>query len=304
MKLIGQLEQACIRTVLKLSELSPRTDYRNISYSEGLKETIITDPIISLKVNDDGIFEASEDYQGVSTTHAPAICEARLIDYILGSRRVKAQYRNLLSSKESDVNSAWLIVTAYYTAFFSAIELCRLHGIFPIHLDKSDLASISDRAEGSDEQKKQLRLREGNFLGRLSGSKITFYPNGSQPHQSAWTELNNILSKVSRESDCPEIVSIFRILKSERQWINPSTLRNNWNYKRADHFVNGSLAINFRKLLGNTKGTQNWLVDVKHASPENQIVALAAITETFSMPVISALDRITTSGTLEKNILN
>lgn len=303
MKLIGQLEQACIKTALNLSELSPRTDYRNISYSEGLKETIISDPIISLTVNDEGIFEASEEYQGIHTTNAPAICEARLIDYILGSRRVKAQYRNLLSSKESDVNSAWLIVTAYYTAFFSAIELCRLYGVFPMYLDKSDLASISGRAKGSAEQKQILRQREGNFLGRLSGSKITFQPNGSQPHQSAWNELSSILNRVSKESDAPEIVSIFRILKSERQWINPSTLRNNWNYKRPDHFVNGSLAVNFRKLLGNTKGTQSWLIDVKHASPENQIVALAAITETFSKPVISALDRITTSGTLEQNTL-
>ncbi|BCQ60786.1 hypothetical protein PBOI14_25360 [Pseudomonas sp. Boi14] len=303
MKLISHLEDNCVAAIASLAEVSQRTDYSRITYNDGLKYSILYDPLVEITVESSTSFSISERIDGDLTLYGPSICEGRLVDFVLGAKRVKAQYDNLLSSKNSNVNTGWLIVTAYYSAFFAAIEMARLHGLLPMSLAAGDIGLLLSKIAGPDELVQEFsNSPPQNFVGEISGNKIIYRSSGAKPHVAAWDQVRkHILKGVVDKTGWIEAVILMYFLSGERSWKHPSDLRNEWNYKRADLFIKNNLGIQFRKLIGNADGGQKWLTQIKHADAENQISILAALAETLCTPITKSLERVRNSGIMERN---
>lgn len=303
MKLIGHLEDNCVAAIASLAEISQRTDYSRITYNDGLKYSILFDPLVEVTAETSTSFSISERIDGNLIIDGPSICEGRLVDFVLGAKRVKAQYENLLASKNSNVNTGWLIVTSYYSAFFAAIEMARLHGLLPMSLAADDVAQLLSKITGPETLIQQFsNSPPQNFIGEICGNKIIFRSSGAKPHVAAWDQVRkHVLKGVVDKTGWIEAAILMYFLSGERNWKHPSDLRNEWNYKRADLFTKNSRGIQFRKLIGNADGGQKWLAQIKHADEESQISILAALTETLCTPITKSLERVRNSGIMERN---
>lgn len=302
MKLIGYLEDNCVATIASLAECSSRTDYSRVTFNDGLKSSILHDTLVEVLVESPTSFSISERIDGDLILSGPSISEGRLVDFVLGAKRVKAQHDNLLASRNSNINTGWLIVTAYYSAFFAAIEIARLYGYFPMSLAVDDVAYLETKLTGSADLVQQFSNSiPRNFVGEVSGNKIIFRSSGDKPHVAAWDQVRkHVLKDVVDSMGWVEAAILMCFLSGDRSWKNPSELRNEWNYKRADLFAKTSRGIQFRKLIGNADGGQKWLAQTKHADDENQISILAALTETLCTPIKNSLERVHLSGIMER----
>lgn len=303
MKLISHLEDSCVAAIARLAEISQRTDYSRITYNDGLKYSILHDPLVEVTVESPTSFSISERIDGDLILEGPSICEGRLVDFVLGAKRVKAQYDNLLASKNSNVNTGWLIVTAYYSAFFAAIEMARLHGLLPMSLASEDIRTLLSKMSGPSNLTQQFAgSPPQNFIGEVSGNKIIYRSSGAKPHVAAWDQVRkHVLKGVVDKTGWIEAAILIYFLSGERSWKPPSELRNDWNYKRADLFIKNNRGIQFRKLIGNADGGQKWLMQIKHADEENQISILAALAETLCTPITKSLERARNSGIMERS---
>lgn len=310
MKLIGYLEDKCVAEIANLAKISQRTDYIHITYNDGLKYSILHDPLVEVTIESPTSFSISERIDGNLTIRGPSICEGRLVDFILGANRVMSQYRNLLKSKKAGVNTGWLIVTAYYSAFFAAIEMTRLHGFFPMSLTGSDFNLISRKrgdstVRSSDDTtsciQKFFSDPPQNFIGEISKNKIIFRSSGTKPHLAAWDQVKkHVIKGIVEKNGWIEAVNLMLFLSGERSLKSPSDLRNEWNYKRADLFIRENYGKEFIKLIGNADGGQKWLSQFKHATEENQISIMAALVETLCCPIEKSLERVHNSGIMER----
>lgn len=302
MKLIGHLEGNCVASIARLAGFSSRTDFSRVTFNDGLKYSILHDPLVEVLVESSTSFSISERIDGDLILDGPSISEGRLVDFVLGAKRVKAQHDNLVASSKANVNTGWLIVTAYYSAFFAAIEIARLHGYFPMSLASEDTSALKMKLRG----KKTLVAQFAdsiprNYVGEVSGNKIIFRSSGDKPHVAAWDQIRkHVLKDVVDSLGWVEAVILMWFLSGDRSWQNPSDLRNEWNYKRADLFARSSRGIQFRKLIGNADGSQKWLAQAKHADDENKISILAALAETLCTPVTQSLERVHSSGIFER----
>lgn len=303
MKLIGYLENNCVTAIANLAECSSRTDYSRVTFNDGLKYSILHDPLVEVIVESPTSFSISERIDGDLIISGPSISEGRLVDFVLGAKRVKAQYDNLLASRESNVNTGWLIVTAYYSAFFAAIEIARLYGYFPMSLADEDVRYLELKLTGNTDIIRRFSgSRPKNFVGEVSGNKIIFRASGDKPHVAAWDQIRkHVFKDMVDSTGWVEAVILMNFLSGDRSWKNPSELRNEWNYKRADLFAKTSRGIQFRKIIGNADGGLKWLAQTKHADEESQISILAALVETLCTPIKNSLERVRSSGIMERN---
>lgn len=303
MKLIGHLENNCVATIASLAECSSRTDYSRVTFNDGLKYSILNDPLVEVLIESDTSFSISERIDGDLILSGPSISEGRLVDFVLGAKRVKAQHDNLLASRMANVNTGWLIVTAYYSAFFAAIELVRLYGYLPMSLAIEDIRSLELKLTGNAGLIHQFsKSSPRNFVGQVSGNKIIFRSSGDKPHVAAWDQVRkHVFKDVVDSMGWIEAAILMNFLSGARNWKHPSELRNEWNYKRADLFAKTSRGIQFRKIIGNAESSQRWLAQSKHADEESQISILAALVETLCTPIKNSLDRVNSSGIMERN---
>ncbi|MHB8090535.1 MAG: hypothetical protein ACYDH8_02825 [Syntrophales bacterium] len=166
----------------------------------------------------------------------------------------------LSANKESP--KAWLIVTAYYHSFFSAILISRLLGRFSCYFSQTEISNIRCSASNSA----RIDLCPGNYVGYYVSCKdnsvrIRFKYEGDKPHFTAW---KNLCDKVQADAHTSisdtgrrNRIQLFRSILNDsvRSWPLPSDIRNKWNYSDISLYSKkgDDIASEFAVFLGNNK---------------------------------------------------
>jgi hypothetical protein len=286
------LSDLCTKTLSTTkTEKINEPNIERLSYKNSFKYSLLHQAEIRIEIRSPTSFSIFEGESDLPDANGKNISEARLTDFFLGANRVKTHYQDLIKAKNAHMSSAWLLVTAYYCCFFSCIELLKINNHIQIGFDAEDLSLLQTRATGVDKAaffaKPPL-----NFIGQFHANKIVFESNGDKPHQAAWQHLNKILNSAFKGKSWVEVEMLKKILSE--QHLNPSRVRNNWNYKRPDYFgIKGELfGIQFKKLLGNPKGASEWLVKNGSTAEPDDSSRIAAMCEILAPAVIDAYDRI------------
>ena len=178
-----------------------------------------------------------------------------------------------------------------YCAFFSCIELLKAINYIQIGFDPNDLKLLQARATG---QHKAAFFESNslNFIGQIYGNKIVFESSGAKPHAAAWSNLYDALATIFKGKTWTEIEILKKILSDPA--LNPSRIRNNWNYKRPDYFgsTGENFGIQFKKLLGNPRGSKDWLLRNGTSAEQDDSSRIAALCEILAPSIIDAYDRI------------
>ncbi|MDO6559910.1 hypothetical protein [Paraglaciecola chathamensis] len=156
-------------------------------------------------------------------------------DFYFSYQKVQEHTNCFIGPSVKHLPVTWLIVGAYYSAFYSAIELGRLFGIYNIYLNKVHCDSIASHTEGNKS------IDRGNYIGIVKRDidkyvTIRFSSREkSPPHDLAWKNILEILNGNNANDVRPAKVEILKlcksILNSSNQLINtPNNVRNDWNY--------------------------------------------------------------------------
>lgn len=131
-----------------------------------------------------------------------------------------------------------------------------------------------------------------NFVGSIYAGKIKFTSSGDKPHQTSWIKLKEIINNIFPNKNWPELATIDKILSDPL--LNPSTVRNNWNYKRADYFGMTGENINtqFKKLITNPSSAVKWLERNNQSTNSDDGCRIIALCEVLAPAVIDARNRL------------
>ncbi len=207
----------------------------------GVKECILAGNGVDVTVLDEKSFsvniQAERYYEALATSF--------FYSYEKISRQ-RVALDLLIADKKSP--GAWMLVTAYYQAFYAAIELSRLMGIYNTSLDQNHLSRINEINKSSQKLSCDgVFVGSVDYLGPLSNAiTIRFSKNSkTKPHSLAWSNLRSQLNKndlikntdIIRQS---RILTLKEIIdeKLNRNWPTPSILRNDWNYALLDAYSN------------------------------------------------------------------
>lgn len=257
--------------------------------ADSLKQAIIEDPFIEITAVSEGSFKAF-------TSNGTLFKQATIRDFFCGYTRVKGQYKTLGSLKPGKIAPPWDLTTAYYCAFFSAIELLRLRGIYQVSFDDGEHSELIGKAKGNP----GLLEKTQNFTGRISasGEEIIFTSNAQKPHQSVWRNTNEsiIKSLIKKHPEWKEAHTLDLITSGSNNWSRPSDIRNEWNYKKTEFYssISAPLTSEFYSLIESPRAACLWLERSMGASPDERMLAssVAAICEVLSSSVISAFENL------------
>lgn len=286
------LSDLCTKTFKKVNQdFGNDTTTKSLTYKNSFKYSLLHQAQIKVEIRSPTSFSIFEGEPDLPEANGQVISEARLTDFLLGASRVKTHYEDLMKAKDAHISSAWLLVTAYYCCFFSCIELLKITDRIQIGFDSEDLNLLESRATGQH----KAAFFQGNtlnFVGQFHANKIVFESTGAKPHAAAWTHLNSALATIFKGKAWEEIEMLRRILSDPA--LNPSRVRNNWNYKRPDYFgaAGEKFGIQFKKLLGNPKGSKDWLVRNGATAGQDDSSRIAALCEILAPSIINAYDRV------------
>jgi hypothetical protein len=125
--------------------------------------------------------------------------ESLASDFYYSLQKVTRQREALELMLGNQCPSAWLLVTAYYHAFYAAVQVSRLTGYYNMSIDSSQVDRINDLNESHERlASPSAYLGSGVFLDTNSDSiKIVFKKNGTKPHQLAWSNISRCLTDVA-----------------------------------------------------------------------------------------------------------
>ncbi len=210
-----------------------RVGFRRVDYDfkphirDTLKETLLTGEGIDLVIFSEREFELK----------VPEHLYSKIIatDFYFSFQKVQEHMKSFLGSSVKHLPTPWLIVGAYYSAFYSAVELGRLFGIYNLYLKKEHCDSITSYVEGN------LKIDRGNYIG-IVNTEVDKYISirfssreKSPPHDLAWQNILKIITQnnISDVRDSKvELLKLWKsILNSSNPLINtPNNVRNDWNY--------------------------------------------------------------------------
>lgn len=196
------------------------------------KETLINGENIDVKIFGEREFEVK-----ISQNNFFQILAT---DFYFSMQKVSEQ-SEFLSSPAKKVPIAWLLVSAYYSAFYSAIELSKLFGKYNLYLKKEHCKLLLSQTSSS------LNLESGNYIGVIDYNVSDYITirfsatQKSQPHDLAWRNMLEIM-KFHRDEDIRDKkIESMKFVKtvlnaSEKILQTPNNVRNNWNYSYANAY--------------------------------------------------------------------
>ncbi|MGR5331502.1 hypothetical protein [Photobacterium damselae] len=198
-----------------------------------LKETLLNGDRCSVKLLSDREFEVKIPenlYHEIVAT-----------DFCFSLQKVKEQSKFLTSKSLDNIPTSWVIVSAYYSAFYSAVELSKLFGIYNLYLKKEHCDTILTHADGGD------KLDRGNYRG-IVNSDITDYitirfsaSESVPPHDLAWKNMLRIVEFNNVNELRATKVGVYKLIKgvlntSGAHIQTPNNVRNDWNYSFANAY--------------------------------------------------------------------
>ena len=281
------LSDQCTRKLSSYISVSRISDIDKINFRSSLKYSILNDPFITIDIDSDlniHVFDSTESGKSKIST----INSARVSDFILGANRVEQQYKSVEKLNELEDCSAWIVVSAYYAAFFSAIEIGKLYNFIPFNLDEEDLKLLRNKSTGAGYAKFFGSSDIRNFSGQECAGKLIFRNIGSKPHIVAWNNSQSIFKDIFKGKDWIEVIKFQNIL-NHLDIYSPSRIRNLWNYKRSDYFAaSGEIkSAEFRKIICDDIKSYNWLCRSKYIPPMDPCI-IALMCDLLSCAVIDS----------------
>ncbi len=192
-----------------------------------LKERILTGDKLEID-----IFSEDKFMVTISEQQYSRIVSA---SYWYSLHKIKEQRKLICSHSVKDIPIAWLLITAYYSSFYSAIELSRLFGLYNLNLSGEQCRAVVSQTTFKE------TLQSGTYLGGVdfesSGEvKITFSRQEKvKPHELAWKNMTSVLKFNNRNKLLDKKVKKFDLLNEifnmqKRKLKMPNNIRNEWNY--------------------------------------------------------------------------
>ncbi|EPO5342826.1 hypothetical protein ACUB1R_002997 [Klebsiella oxytoca] len=239
------------------------------SINDGLKMTLIRDQALEVNISSEKIY--------LNDTTGNSIYEALLYDYAMGHFRRTKQNENLvqLLKDNPNCNPVWPLVTAYYCAFFCAIDIGRIFNKININFDKEQITELNRRSRTNDNTITSQR----GFLGEIDEQSniISLSSNNEKPHAYAWFHLEStVLNLANKSKKWEELRTLREIIKSSKynnngnRWLNLSDTRNKWNYTDPllFHDKGQSLGSDFMRIIKNELSAEEWLLAAKTKSDD------------------------------------
>lgn len=200
-----------------------------------LKRSILEDTNVSIKIVEKNKFFI---YIRFIDFH-----EILVNNFYYNNRRLKLQLEELDKLKESP-SIAWFLITMYYAAFFASNEIANLAGYYNFNFDTQEKNILFNKNElNRDNIALEFKTSEvKNFFGELSlcdepnTVKITCVNGGGKPHELSWQTLSKLLKNPdsNNEDVVARTIRLQKILLNKKNWKKPNTIRNEWNYSRAE----------------------------------------------------------------------
>lgn len=161
-------------------------------------------------------------------------------DFHFSMQKVSEQ-SDFLSAPSKKTPIAWLLVSAYYSAFYAAVELSKLFGKYNLYLKGEHCRAILSQTSSS------LNLESGNYIGVINydvSDYITIRFSArqkSQPHDLAWRNMSEIINFHRRENIRDTKIDAVNFVKAVLNASNnilqtPNNVRNDWNYSYANAY--------------------------------------------------------------------
>ncbi|MFN8723562.1 MAG: hypothetical protein ACK5YI_22265 [Rhodospirillales bacterium] len=289
----GHLGLQCASKFILLAEECGHRNFRKVRGNLKLKSCLLDDPLVRIEIDSSSSFLVYELDEFQEKFVGPILKTSIIEDLVVGCRRAIRHHNGLLNMQSIDISVAWRIVTAYYCSFFAATEICRLYGRFPIQLDVDDFQRIRSKVNASEVDNGFFTQTQQGFFGMVTESGIRFVSSGQRPHAFLWTNFAPVLREIYKDRDWVDALNLLEIVTSSK---NPSTIRNEWNYKFADRFgtTGDQIGHAFPKLIGNDSSVAAWLSHEDWQRRGDSAIAesIAALCETTNLGLKEAVSRV------------
>lgn len=241
--------------------------------SSNLKRSVLDDPNVIIKIRSKNSFDI---YIKFSDYH-----EVLANNFYYNNERFKIQVKELYKLKSS-TSVAWFLITMYYATFFASNEISNLAGYFNFNFDVNEKNQLFNKNEEINPED-ALLFKESeinNFSGILSlcdelnMAKISCSNGGGKPHELSWNNLSKLLTLNTSNADVyARTIRLKRILKNENNWKRPNSIRNEWNYSKAELYSshNKDYLLDLKKYFNNYTELKHWaeLRRLEYRSGEN-----------------------------------
>ncbi|MFD2233812.1 hypothetical protein [Phaeospirillum tilakii] len=284
------LATACTSKLASLIRVAGGIEFDKLTFNSSLKYAILNDPSLVVRISASSSFEVFELAGGIVRNDSPALAAARVSDFFMGAQRVKCQYDTLVNMKNSSPSTAWLLVTAYYCAFFACIELNKINDKSSTSFTKRELDMLAAKAAG-DHYSAFFGAGHTNFVGRIHAGKLVFEAVGTRPHVAAWQNALYVIRNIFNGYDWVDAKYYISVM--EKEIYSPSAIRNEWNYKRVDYYgpIGETRASDFKKLVGNPKAAHLFLCQRRGLLCDLDPCVIAVLCETLAGAIGQASQR-------------
>ncbi|HCG5955196.1 TPA: hypothetical protein NJ081_003658, partial [Vibrio parahaemolyticus] len=228
--------------------------------------------------------------------------KALFSDYFFGRARIVEQINSLNNLIDKKNQVAWVLITAYYSAFYMSNEISKLFGTYITNFSLADMKNLFSRSDGhipnrfiNLEQSSfsyQVKVTHSDYDGYVT---LSFYPKSPRPHVEVWKNLTEVVSKLDVcDRNLHYKTLLLNICDTDNdRWQIPSKIRNDWNYTFANYYseTGCSLGDVFYKNIRDKSATFSW-GNKRDIQPHEQNV-VASISYIFYclQGVIESLDR-------------
>lgn len=201
------------------------------------------------------------------TIAAGEYTQAIFNDLYFGHMRISEQCKNLEHLLNSNARPAWVLVTAYYAAYFMANDISKANGRFVTNLSEADLIGILSTQTKSFQDTVTVEVNNPFFVtvehGQMSGEiTLTLRKSSPKPHQITWSNFSQIANKIKINDERLTYLTLLKsIISSEdSEWETPSTVRNTWNYSQSNYFgeKGDEIGKTFSSIIKSPKSTFSW----------------------------------------------
>lgn len=283
------------KKIAQLVEDYGSNNFPIVTWKDSLKYALLHDHSIKVDIVSPTCFDIYCEIGGIREINTTNILSSRISDYISNSRRIKQQYKTAEAmSKNPSMAAPWILVSTYYSSFFAANKLLRLYDQLPLGLDGDEFYNLSIKAISTYgcNIEEFISRRPRNFIGKINGDHIRFESTGERPHQVAWMKVAQTLTGIMREKGWPELSNYIYFAKGEQGWIQPSDLRNSWNYKRADLYSKKGhdMCSRMFSYLGDFNRATEWFNRATPYDDTAHCTALSATTEFLVSPIVKSYE--------------
>lgn len=223
-------------------------------------------------------------------------------DLYFGHVRITEQCKNLECLLDSDAQPAWVLVTAYYAAYFMANEISKANGKFVTNLTDLEFQGLVSTQPPSIQ--KTIKIDSNNpFVvavehGDMSGEVVlTLTKSSPKPHKMTWSNLGQITNGIEVTDERLTYLTLLKSIMSPEgsDWENPSTVRNIWNYSQSNYFgeKGNEVAKTFYSIIKSPKSTFRWARNNNlKPSVENLAASIAYVYHTLRLSHNSLIERL------------